>query len=307
MADRSRLVLKRGTPPTGTRAAVDSRRRSRFHSSHDRSTRMQPQPPSSLRRPRTGASADCLSGRTRLRDGLAGFVLAAIFACGGTEPGLEPTVALPPEPEPPPAPVGCVTSAACGEGQVCQSSVCVDRSSLSSLSIGVDACVVVSCPDPDRNCCSGALASATGNQHQSYSSQLHMLQHVETGDGEVLAEFRFDAPNQQGWLTFQLGEELSLSSLQVTGRRDGVSDRFLSVNTSWGDADGCAFALSLGEPDAEGAVPPEFQAEVELGHDEFCYGGGLPGRARELAFAIFSTEAGIASLVLSKITLSASE
>jgi Cys-rich repeat protein len=236
-----------------------------------------------------------------------GFAVAGILACGGTEPPPEPILAPEPESMPMSMPMsmGCATNAECGEGQVCQASVCVERSSLSSVAIGADACVVVSCPDADPSCCSGALATATGNQRQSYSSQVHMLQEVEATAGEVRAEFRFDAPNQQGWLTFQFGEELGLSRLQVTGRRAGVSDRFLSVNTSRGDAGGCAFAFEPFEGDAEGsALPREFTADVELGDGAFCYGGGLTGRASELAFAIFSTEAGFASLVLSKITLS---
>jgi hypothetical protein len=247
--------------------------------------------------------ADAVSRWARAGGALVGVWVIGILACGGTEPERQP--ALEPPPAPAPAPAACVTNDDCGEEQVCQISACVERSSLTSISIGADACVVVSCPDSDPSCCSGALASATGNQRQSYSLQLHMLQHVETVAGEVRADFLFDAPNQQGWLTFQLGEELDLSRLQVTGRRFGHSDHFLSVNTNRADAGGgCAFAFELVEPVDDGtAIVPEFMGEVALGDKDFCYGDGRPGRASELAFAIFSTEPGPASLIFSNITL----
>jgi hypothetical protein len=223
------------------------------------------------------------------------LLLAGALACGGTEA------------EPPPDPLGCATSADCGEQQFCQANVCVQRISLTSISAGRDACSVMSCPDSDPDCCSGAAASATGNEHQDFTSQLHMLEYVGSTGGEVRAEFRFDASNQQGWVSFALGAELDLSKLEITGVRSGVSGRVLSVNTRQLDTVGCAFAFELDDANgSEGSAEPvQDVAEVELTDGEFCYGDGRPGRARELAFAIFSTEPGVASLVISNITLTA--
>jgi hypothetical protein len=214
--------------------------------------------------------------------------VASALACGSTE--AQPT----PEPE------GCVATSDCGDHQRCQASVCVERIPLPGISAGANACSVISCPDTEPGCCSAATASATGNRHQSYSSQPQMVRNVGSQGGEVRADFRFDAPNQQGWVTFQLGDELDLGKLELTARHTGVADRFLSVNTNQLDSGGCAFAFEL-----QSRTAPEGESfgEVELDDNEFCYDAGQPGRASELAFAIFSDGPGPASLVISNITL----
>jgi hypothetical protein len=201
----------------------------------------------------------------------------------------------------------CTSNADCADAQVCQSAACVSMKPIESRIVDAQACTIVSCPESESACCSAAAASATGNQNQSYSSQLQMLWNVGFNSGEVRADFRFDAPNQQGWLTFQLGAELDLDRLAFTGWHDGVSDHFLSVDTKQRDGGGCAFAF---EPERRPApdgssIPFVLHGNVDLDDDSFCYGGGQPGRASELAFAIFSTEPGPATLVISNIKLTA--
>jgi hypothetical protein len=223
---------------------------------------------------------------------VSGVLVSGVLACGGTEAELTP------------APAGCGTNDECAEQQVCQASVCVQGSSVSSRSAGDDACAVVSCPESNPACCSGAVATATGNGRQSYSPQLHMLQHVGSEGGAVRADFMFDAPNQQGWVTFELGGELELSRLELTAFHDGVADRYLSLNTNQLDRGGCAFAFELaGRSAPEGSPSPLEFAQVKLNDDDNCYGGGHPGRASELAFAIFSLEPGPASLSISSLQL----
>jgi hypothetical protein len=123
----------------------------------------------------------------------------------------------------------------------------------------------------------------------------------------VRASFSFDAPDQQGWVTFQLDGEHDLSELEFTGRHAGVADRFLSVNTNRLDDGGCAFGFELDPlPRRPGSEPPfPLGNDVSFSSANFCYGNGVPGRASELAFAIFSTQPGDASLVISNITLHA--
>jgi hypothetical protein len=165
----------------------------------------------------------------------------------------------------------------------------------------------VSCPDADPACCSSAAASATGNQRQDHSTQLGMIQSVDSAHGAVRVLYRFDAPNQQGWLIFELGAELSLGELEIIGQHGGVSDRFLSVNMNQSDGGGCAFAFELEPlpPNSEASFVSEGRARIELNHAEHCYRNGRPGVANELAFAIFSEDAGPASLMISSITLTA--
>lgn len=238
--------------------------------------------------------------RAERRPHSSGFVatilalLAGALGCAGGTSADEPA-----------EPGVCVSNADCAEGQICESAACVLRTPLDSRIADSRACAVVSCPASDPTCCSTAAASATGNQNQAYSPQLQMLRDIDFDAGEVRADFRFDAPDQQGWVTFQLGAELDLSKLEFTGWRDGVSDHVLSLNTRQRDGGGCAFAFDLDpRPAAAGSgMPLERYDEVEFRDDSFCYDGGNPGRAVELAFAIFSTEPGPASLAISNITL----
>jgi hypothetical protein len=204
-------------------------------------------------------------------------------------------------------PTVCASNADCADTQVCQSAACVLRIPVESRSVDSQACSIVSCPESGAACCTAAAASATGNQNQAYSSQLQMLRETRFNAGEVRADFRFDGPNQQGWLTFELGAELDLARLEFTGWRDGVSDRFLSVDTKQLDGGGCAFAFELERRPAPpgSGIPFVFYSDVDLGDGSFCYDGGLPGRASELAFAIFSTQPGPASFAISNITLTA--
>jgi hypothetical protein len=232
-----------------------------------------------------------------LRLPCAAFALAAGLACGSAASEGD---GAPEEPTP-----GCAEDAECSAGQVCQNAVCVQRISLSSRNAGPRACSVLSCPGGAGGCCSAAEASATGNQRQEFEPRLQLLDDADSSLGEVRAEFSFDAPDQQGWVTFQLDGEHDLSQLEFTGRHEGVADRFLSVNTNRLDDGGCAFAFDL-QPVQQppGSDPPFlFGSQVLFEDDDFCYGNGVPGRASELAFAIFSNSPGRASLIISNITL----
>jgi hypothetical protein len=213
------------------------------------------------------------------------------------------------EPDEAGEPAVCASNADCADTQFCQSAACVLRIPIESRLVDSQACTIVSCPESDSACCNTAAASATGNQNQAYSSQLQMLRETGFNAGEVHANFRFDAPNQQGWLTFQLGAELNLAKLEFTGWHDGVSDRFLSVNTKQLDGGGCAFAFELAPraTPAGSSIPFVWYSDVDLDDDSFCYDGGRPGRASALAFAIFSLQPGPASLAISNITLTATE
>jgi hypothetical protein len=199
----------------------------------------------------------------------------------------------------------CVSDAECAVEQTCQNAVCVQRISTTSRNAGPWACSVLSCPGGADNCCSAAEASATGNQRQEFEPRLQLLRSADSDVGEVRAEFTFSAPDQQGWVTFQLDGEHDLSQLEFTGRHEGVADRFLSVNTNRLGDGGCAFAFDLQFlPQPPGSEPPFLLgSQVSFNNGEFCYGNGVPGRASELAFAIFSTEPGLASLTISNITL----
>lgn len=227
--------------------------------------------------------------------GGSGVLLALLLACGGSSED---------------APLergGCASAAECSDGQQCIDSLCVVQSSPSTSSAGVFACSVINCPPSQPSCCMTAEASATGNESQDYVVRNEMVERTFSFPGEVRANFSFDASDQQGWVTFQLGAELDLERLDFTGRVSGVADRFLSVNTNRSSDTGCSFGFEL-----ELRPPPSGQGPFLLGNDNilindngFCYGNGnpRPGRARELAFAIFSLQPGDASLIITNLTL----
>jgi hypothetical protein len=200
------------------------------------------------------------------------------------------------------------SDAASGEGSVdcddavgcapCDGMGCVAPLEAAPVPAGELACSVVNCPFGTDICCSSVSASATGNDDQAYARRVQLVESATSRFGEVRAEFTFDAPNQQGWVTFELGAELDLSRLAFIGRREGVADRFLAVNTKRLDDGGCAFSFDL---DPRG--PFTFGNDIPFNDDAFCYGNGRPGRASELAFAIFSTRPGQAALVISNLAL----
>jgi hypothetical protein len=171
------------------------------------------------------------------------------------------------------------------------------------MSAGMSACNVVRCPPSEPGCCVAATATATGNESQGYASRNQMV----SGAGsprDVRATFSFDAAGQQGWLSFDLGSELDLDRLDFTGFHDGAADRFLTVNTNLDSDSGCAFGFDLEpRPSASGAPSGLGDASISFANDNFCYGGASPGRARQVAFAIFSLRAGEATLSISNITL----
>jgi hypothetical protein len=219
----------------------------------------------------------------RARGWCLGLALAGALACGGdaeSEPG---------EAEP---------------AQVCEgdsSCAALAPRDAAPIPAGELACSVVSCPPGTDICCSSVSASATGNDDQAYDRRVQLVESAQSRFGEVRAEFIFDAPDQQGWITFELGTELDLSRLTFIGRHEGVADRFLAVNTNRLDDDqegGCAFSFDL-----EPRGPFALGNDIFFNDDDFCYGPGRPGRVSELAFAIFSTRPGPAALVISNLAL----
>jgi len=221
-----------------------------------------------------------------------GVLLAVLLGCGGSS--VDPSS----EPE------GCGSDAECGDGLQCVDSACVAASPPASTSAGAFACSVVRCPASQPSCCLSVEASATGNESQGYAIRNEMVVSADAIRGEVRAGFIFDAPDQQGWVTFELASELDLDRLDFTGRHDGVADEYLTVNTNRSEESGCAFGFQLEfRPSPTGQGPGAFGNGVSFTNDAFCYGGARPGRARELAFAIFSIDPGEASLVISNITL----
>lgn len=195
--------------------------------------------------------------------------------------------------------VGC-SGEGC-EAAACEGLGCARPPDTEPVPAGELACSVVSCPPGTDICCSAVSASATGNGRQAYAPRVQLVDSARSRFGEVRAEFTFDAPNQQGWVTFELGAELDLARVAFLGRHEGVADRFLAVNTNRLDDGGCAFSFDL-EP-RPGFGPFVFGNDVPFNNGAFCYGNGRPGRASELAFAIFSTSAGEASLVISNLAL----
>jgi hypothetical protein len=173
------------------------------------------------------------------------------------------------------------------------------------MSAGMFACNVVSCPPSEPRCCLAATATATGNESQGYASRNQMVSDASS-IRDVRATFSFDAAGQQGWLSFDLGSELDLDRLEFTGFHDGAADRFLTVNTNLDSDSGCAFGFDLEpRPSAPGVPSVLGDASVSFNNDndDFCYGGARPGRARQVAFAIFSLRPGEATLSISNITL----
>lgn len=149
-----------------------------------------------------------------------------------------------------------------------------------------------------------AAASATGNESEGYASRNQMVVSASSDRNSVRATFSFDAADQQGWLIFQFGSELDLARLDVTGVHFGVADRFLTVNTNRSSEDGCSFGFELEpRPSPTGQGPGVLGNDVVFNSDNFCYGNGRPGRASELAFAIFAMHPGEATLVISNVTL----
>lgn len=215
--------------------------------------------------------------------------IAGVLACGGE---VEPGDAGPAE-----IADDCASGAGC-EPARCEGLACVAPSAVRPVPAGELACSVVSCPFGTDICCSSVSASATGNDEQAYAPRVQLVDSARSRFGEVRAEFTFDAPNQQGWITFELGAELDLARLAFIGRHEGVADRFLAVNTNRLDEGGCAFSFDL---DPRG--PFVFGNDVQFNNAAFCYGNGRPGRASELAFAIFSTRPGPAALVISNLAL----
>jgi hypothetical protein len=234
--------------------------------------------------PRDGMEAR--PGRERvLRSAL---LLALLFGCGGSS-GDGGAV----------EPAGCAADDECAEGQQCIDAGCVEPAPPPGTSAGRFACSVVNCPPSQPFCCVAVEATATGNGSQGYASRNDMVVMASSSPGEVRANFTFDAADQQGWLTFDLGSELDLDRLQITAVHFGSADRFLSVSTNRSDDSGCSFGFEL-EP-----RPGGFGNDIFFNNNsgEFCYGDGVPGRARQVAFAIFSTRPADAMLVISNITL----
>jgi hypothetical protein len=222
------------------------------------------------------------------------LALASAFGCGAAEGEGEPPCELTGE---------CVVASACrGEG--------CDEAAPPPATTPVEggACSLVTCPQGVADCCTGAVASATGNGRQQYQSRLQMVKGARYAARELRADFSFDAPNQQGWVKFALSEEMDLSRLEFWGWPEGVADRFLVVNTNQSDDGGCSFGFDV-EPrqaPAGSNVPVMLGSIVPFANNlASCYDGGAPGRASELAFAIFSNIRGDASLVISNITLRA--
>jgi hypothetical protein len=225
--------------------------------------------------------------------GLAALSLAGAFGCGGAEGEGEPPCELTGE---------CVVAGACrGAG-------CGEASPPAARPIEGDACVLVTCPQGGDTCCTGAVASATGNGRQLYQSRPQMVSEVRYINGELRVDYSFDSPNQQGWVKFALSDEMDLSRLEFWGRPDGVADRFLVVNTNQADGGGCSFGfdveprptpLGTGAPFLAGSTVP-FANNLAS-----CFDRGTPGRASELAFAIFANGQGTGSLIISNITLRA--
>jgi hypothetical protein len=219
--------------------------------------------------------------------------LAGSLACGGAEA----------EDTPP-----CELTGECAVASVCSGDGCGGPADSGvTRPIEGSVCNMVGCPLGNFGCCSGAVASATGSGRVQYVDRPQAVRDVRYEGGVLRADFSFSAPNQQGWVTFELNQEMDLSRLDFFGHREGVADRFLVVNTNQADDGGCSFGFDVelrpppfgAGPFVPGSAVP-FEANVAS-----CYGGGRPGRANELAFAIFSNAAGNASLVITNIMLRA--
>jgi hypothetical protein len=252
-------------------------------------------PPSSRRGPPSGAPRDGTEApsRSSVRLELAllsSALLTLLLGCGGS-PAEEAA-----------EPLGCTSDDECAEGEQCVDAGCVAPSPAPSMSAGMLACSVVSCPPSQPSCCTAAAATAAGNESQGYASRNEMVWRASSSlEGGVSASFSFDAPGQQGWLTFELDSELELDRLEFIGQHFGA-DPFLTVNTNLSSDSGCAFGFDL-EPRPPPTGARGANISFDNDDDEFCYGGARPGQARQLAFAIFSMHPGVATLFISNITL----
>jgi hypothetical protein len=216
----------------------------------------------------------------------------ALLGCGGSSSEAEPA-----------GPAACIADDECADGQQCVDAACVEPSPPASMDAGRSACSVVICPQSRPRCCTAAAASANDNGSQGYASRNQMVMSASSVPGEVQATFFFDAPDQQGWLTFELDSELELERLDFTGYHSGAADRFLTVNTNSSSDDGCSFGFELDPRPAPPGQGPWYGNDVAFNNGLFCYGSGSPGHASQLAFAIFAMRPGEATLRISNITL----
>jgi hypothetical protein len=226
------------------------------------------------------------------------FGLAALAAASGCG-GAEADEALP-----------CELTGQCAVASVCRGEDCDPAppdASVSSTPVEGPACALFICPLGSGDCCTGAYASATGSGRVQYADRPQSVRDARFEAGVLRADFSFSAPNQQGWVTFSLSEEMDLSRLEFFGYVDGVADRVLAVNTNQADDGGCSFGFDIElrpRPFGTGPFVPGSSVPFE-GDDASCYEGGSPGRANELAFAIFANARGNASLVITNIMLRA--
>jgi hypothetical protein len=223
---------------------------------------------------------------------LAAPLLASSLGCGSTEA----------EDAPP-----CELTGQCAVASVCPGGGCEGPPDASVISKPIEGsvCNMVACPLGNFACCSGAVASATGSGRVQYADRPESVRDVRYEAGVLRADFSFSAPNQQGWVTFELTDEMDLSRLDFFGHAQGVADRFLVVNTNQVDDGGCSFGFDVEPRPPPFGVGPFVPGSVVPfeSNGASCYGGGRPGRANELAFAIFSNAAGNASLVITNLML----
>lgn len=217
-------------------------------------------------------------------------LLALLLGCGASSD------------EDPSEPSGCISDDECAGDEQCVAATCVAPSPTPSMSAGMAACSVVTCPPSRLDCCLGAVATATDNESQGYASRNQMVVRANSVEGAVSAAFSFDAADQQGWLTFELDGSLDLDRVEFTGFHMGAADRFLTVNTNVDRDSGCAFGFDL-EPRPSPTNVPVYGDTVEFNYDNFCYGGARPGQASQLAFAIFAAHPGGATFGVYNITL----
>jgi hypothetical protein len=251
-----------------------------------------PQPPPRRGLPSRAARAAAGAPAVMSLALLTALALAALPGCGGSSE------------EEPVESAGCASDAECAGGQRCVEAACVEPSPATGMSAGPLACSVLRCPPSEPSCCMAAAASATGNESEGYASRNQMVVSATSDRDSVRATFSFDAADQQGWLTFRFDSELHLARLDVVGAQFGVADRFLTVNTNRSSEDGCSFGFELEpRPSETGEGPAVLGNDIAFNSNDFCYGNGRPGRASELAFAIFALRPGEATLVISNITL----
>lgn len=199
----------------------------------------------------------------------------------------------------------CAAAADCEGGQRCERGSCVDAAEERELAAPLQGCAVLSCPGDAADCCRAVSATATASEDEDYAARFDLVEEIAVSRGEVKASFTFTEAGQQGWVAFQLGEELELSRVTFTGRYAGVADRFLTLSANRRQGGGCVFAFELQpRPAPPGSVAPFVLAsDVPLVGDDFCFARGVPGRASELVFGIFASQRGEASLTVSDVIL----